>query len=120
MATDRYNAIDTTQIKKHTLQQDDLSPDALVWQEPIEDKDLTVPPSSGNAEGDRYLVASGATGFGVLAGAGRGVADVGAGLLPAITLVTTGAFAGAGAFGAAPFLNVFSTSASASPVSWDI
>jgi len=58
MGTDRKTSITSSQIRKHTLQQDDISPDALVWQEPCLDKDLIAPPSSGNAEGDRYIVAS--------------------------------------------------------------
>jgi len=61
MASDRNTAIKSEQILKHTLQQDDLSPDALVWQEPVEDKDLTTPPG-GESEGDRYLVISGGSG----------------------------------------------------------
>lgn len=60
MAIDRNTAIKSSQILKHTLQQDDLSPDALVWQEPVIDKDLTTPPGSPN-EGDRYFI--GTVGF---------------------------------------------------------
>lgn len=62
MASDRNTAIKSSQILKHTLQLDDLSPDALVWQEPIEDKDLTSAPTSGLSEGDRYIVGSSASG----------------------------------------------------------
>ena len=58
MATDRNTAIKSEQILKHTLQQDDLSPDALVWQHPVIDKDLSSPPASPS-EGDRYIIASG-------------------------------------------------------------
>lgn len=61
MASDRKTTITTSQIRKHTLQQDDLSPDSLVWQEPVIDKDLTTPPG-GESEGDRYLIISGGSG----------------------------------------------------------
>ena len=62
MSTDRKTAITSDQIRKHTLIQEDISPDALVWQDPVIDKDLSTPPSSGNAEGDRYIIASVASG----------------------------------------------------------
>jgi len=61
MPSDRSTSITSSQIRKHTLQQDDLSPDALVWQEPVIDKDLSSPPGSPS-EGDRYIVASVASG----------------------------------------------------------
>lgn len=61
MATDRPTSIKSEQIKKHTLQLDDISPDSLVWQEPVIDKDLSSPPG-GESEGDRYIVASTASG----------------------------------------------------------
>ena len=59
--TDLNTTIRSAQILKHTIQLDDISPDALVFQEPVEDKDLTAPPG-GESEGDRYIVASVATG----------------------------------------------------------
>ena len=61
MSTDKNTAITSDQIRKHTLIQEDISPDALVWQEPCLDKDLTSPPG-GESEGDRYIVASVASG----------------------------------------------------------
>ena len=59
MATDKNTAITSEQIRKHTLQLDDINPASLVWQEPVISKNLTAPPSSGNAEGDRYLIING-------------------------------------------------------------
>ena len=59
MGTDRNTGIGRDQLKDYTLKRQDLSPDGIVWQAPVIDKDLTTPPGSPS-EDDRYLVISGA------------------------------------------------------------
>jgi len=61
MGTDRKTSITSSQIRNRTIQLSDIAPDALVWQEPVIDKDLSSPPGSPS-EGDRYIVASVASG----------------------------------------------------------
>ena len=61
MSSDRSTSITSSQIRKHTLQLDDHSPDCFVWQASVIDKDLTTPPISPS-EGDRYLIISGGSG----------------------------------------------------------
>ncbi len=56
---DRNTGIDRDQLKDYTLKRQDISPDGLVWQEPVIDKDLTTPPGSPS-EDNRYLIISGA------------------------------------------------------------
>jgi len=56
--TERNTRIRAGQILNRTIELEDISPDALVWQEPILDKDLSQPPASSN-EGDRYIIKSG-------------------------------------------------------------
>ena len=58
---DRNTGISRDQLRDYTLKRQDLSPDGLVWQEPVIDKDLTTPPGSPS-ENDRYLVISGGSG----------------------------------------------------------
>lgn len=75
MATNDLNtSIRSAQILKHTIELDDISPDALVFQEPVIDKDLTSPPG-GESEGDRYIVASTAFSWDLLDEDCAGIAD---------------------------------------------
>ena len=58
---DRNTGISRDQLRDYTLKRQDLSPDGLVWQEPVIDKDLTTPPGSPSID-DRYLIISGGSG----------------------------------------------------------
>ena len=58
---DRNTGIGRDQLRDYTLKRQDLSPDGLVWQEPVIDKDLTTPPGSPSTD-NRYLIISGASG----------------------------------------------------------
>jgi len=63
--TDFDSNVDTVEEALNDLSEDlqalDTTEDSKVWQEPVLDKDLTTPPESPST-GDRYIVATGATG----------------------------------------------------------